>query len=143
MADPRLALALAEMFIDGNQVNWESCVAFERRTLNSIKRHWLSVSLRVVFFYFRQMLWRGWSRYQDWFLFRWIRGLFMSFHVILQKLCPYVPAWRETRSKNAGTGKAKTRKPASFRKHQRRKSSRKFYGMVEPVIGESARPRPQ
>jgi len=133
-----LSKALAAL-IDGVKVDWAFCVAFGSWALGFMSDHWLWLSLWIGSVCCYSILLYWWSR--DWalFPFRYTRHLFMCLHDNLWLSILDMPIMEETKSKDAGKETAKSSKPASLRKHRRLQASRSGYGMVEPVIGESAR----
>jgi len=132
--------ALVDAVIESLIVDWAICVDFGPWAWNFASHHWLRLSFWIGFVCcsWRLLHWR--SGNQALSPFRWTEHCFKRLHVILWSLNH---TFEETKSMGTGTGKAKTPKPASLRKHQRQKSTRKRYGMVEPVIGGSARRCPQ
>jgi hypothetical protein len=125
-----LSKALVDAVIESLKVDLATCVDFGFWVWNFVSHHWLWLSFRISLACCSGMLLHWWSP------FRWTRQFFMRLHVTLWFLDL---TFDETESKDTGVVKARAPKPASLRKHQRQKSSRKGFGMVEPVIGEPAR----
>jgi len=121
------------------KVDWASCIALGFLALDFIKHHWLWLAPVISFAFWSWKFSRWWSPYREYFHFPRTRLLFMGLHLSLWLSTLEIDKIGETESKDGGKETAETSKPASLRKHQRQISLQKGYGLVEPVIGESAR----
>jgi hypothetical protein len=121
---------------DSLVVDISSCIDFGFWAWDFIPRHgsWIGLGVGCVCCYWIS-LWR-WSPYWALFPFRWTWYFVMCLHITLAPL--YGVSAKRITEDNVDTGKrkAKTRLP---RPRYRRMPSGK-YGMVQPVIGESAGP---
>ncbi len=121
------------------EVDIVSCIDLGFRAWDLVQRHGFWIGLRIGQACCCWILLWWWSPYWALFPFRWTSRFILFLHVFLADLYDIAPRDRISQTNtDKDKGKAKSPRLARLERH-RRMPSRK-YGIVQPVIGESAGP---